>query len=62
MCVRKNSDSGGPLFIKVGSDFEGAHWVVSGITSFGNRHCGSRRPTVYTRVTSYISWIKEKMM
>lgn len=43
-------DSGGPL---VCGD------VVEGIVTWGSRVCGNRKkPGVYTRVASYIDWIK----
>lgn len=48
-------DSGGPLqYI----DFKkGLHYVV-GVTSFG-RSCGGASPGVYTKVSSFISWIED---
>ncbi|XP_039269735.2 A disintegrin and metalloproteinase with thrombospondin motifs 9-like [Styela clava] len=50
-------DSGGPLVSR-----EGNSYIMRGITSFGSTDCGSaKRPGVYTRVSSYISWIRRKM-
>ncbi|XP_063001508.1 chymotrypsin-C-like [Elgaria multicarinata webbii] len=53
-----NGDSGGPLNCQNGDD-----WEVHGIVSFGSTWaCNSaKKPTVFTRVSSYISWIKEKI-
>uniref|UniRef100_F7BCE0 Peptidase S1 domain-containing protein n=3 Tax=Ciona intestinalis TaxID=7719 RepID=F7BCE0_CIOIN len=46
-------DSGGPLMCK-----HGDRWYVDGITSYGRR-CGVvGEPGVYTRVTSFSSWIR----
>lgn len=45
-------DSGGGLVRLAGDS-----WVVEGIVSYG-RGCGLERPGVYTRISSYISWIQ----
>jgi len=49
-----NGDSGGPLNCKVGG-----RWEVHGVTSFvSGRGCNTRyKPTVFTRVSSYNSWL-----
>lgn len=48
-------DSGGPLLIQLPNK----RWVVAGIVSYGIR-CGEKnRPGVYTRVSSYSTWIIE---
>jgi len=47
-------DSGGPLICRMGS-----RWVLAGVTSWGTGECGNK-PAVYTRVTSYISWIEQQ--
>nr|XP_019531239.2 uncharacterized protein LOC109402953 [Aedes albopictus] len=49
-------DSGGPLQIKLMSNHRSTPYVV-GITSF-SAFCGMAVPSVYTRVSSYISWIE----
>ncbi|XP_065073166.1 uncharacterized protein LOC135697427 isoform X2 [Ochlerotatus camptorhynchus] len=49
-------DSGGPLQIKLMSNHRSTPYVV-GITSFG-MFCGTEAPSVYTRVSSYVSWIE----
>jgi secreted trypsin-like serine protease len=36
-------------------------WIQVGIVSFGNGKCGDGSPAVYTRVESYIDWIKGKL-
>ncbi|XP_026871083.2 chymotrypsin like elastase family member 1, tandem duplicate 6 [Electrophorus electricus] len=48
-------DSGGPLNCQVGGQY-----VVHGVTSFvSSLGCNTqRKPTVFTRVSAYISWIK----
>lgn len=50
-------DSGGPLNCK-GRD---GKWYVQGVTSFvDGRGCNTpRRPTVFTRVATFIPWISE---
>ncbi|CAL8354913.1 elastase-1 [Gadus morhua] len=47
-------DSGGPLNCSVGG-----RWVVHGVTSFvSSAGCNAiRKPTVFTRVSSYIGWM-----
>lgn len=45
-------DSGGPLQIIEDDKFQ-----LVGVTSFGNG-CGSKTPSVYTRVARYIEWIE----
>ncbi|CAB3367227.1 Hypothetical predicted protein [Cloeon dipterum] len=49
-------DSGGPLVEKVGNER-----VQIGLVSFGaGEGCEKSYPEVYTRVSSYISWIKQR--
>uniref|UniRef100_H3BXE3 Si:ch73-182e20.4 n=1 Tax=Tetraodon nigroviridis TaxID=99883 RepID=H3BXE3_TETNG len=45
-------DSGGPMVSK-----QGTKWIQSGIVSFGFGCARPNRPGVYTRVSSYQSWI-----
>lgn len=54
-----HGDSGGPLNCK-GRD---GKWYVQGVTSFvDGRGCNTyQRPTVFTRVATFISWISETM-
>ncbi|XP_049341918.1 chymotrypsin-like elastase family member 2A [Astyanax mexicanus] len=54
-----NGDSGGPLNCQ---NADGV-WEVQGIVSFGSGlSCNyPKKPTVFTRVTSYISWISTTM-
>ncbi|XP_041639121.1 elastase-1-like [Cheilinus undulatus] len=51
-------DSGGPLNCAVNGQ-----WVIHGVTSFvSSNGCNShRKPTVFTRVSAYISWINSIM-
>ncbi|XP_055546902.1 transmembrane protease serine 9-like [Wyeomyia smithii] len=51
-----SGDSGGPLQIKLMSNHRTTPYLV-GITSFGS-FCGTPIPSVYTRVSKYISWIE----
>lgn len=45
-------DSGGPLVC----DVNGV-WELVGATSWGLQNCPTSSPTVYTRVSNYLSWI-----
>ncbi|XP_060597832.1 ovochymase-1-like [Ruditapes philippinarum] len=49
-------DSGGPFVVK-----EANVWHIHGITSFGSLCAAPKSPGVYTKVFSYISWIREKI-
>ncbi|KAL7978536.1 hypothetical protein Chor_005518 [Crotalus horridus] len=51
-----NGDSGGPL-----NCHNGDSWEVHGIVSFGSAlGCNTaKKPTVFTRVSAYIAWMKE---
>jgi len=51
-------DSGGPLLIQAEADMP---WYVIGIVSFGSKECGSGRPAMYTRVSSFITWIQNNL-
>ncbi|XP_050544565.1 venom protease-like isoform X2 [Daktulosphaira vitifoliae] len=56
---RKNAcqgDSGGPLTLSIKNQY-----YLIGITSFGFKCVGSGYPGVFTRVTEYIEWIREKI-
>lgn len=50
-----NGDSGGPLMLL---DEHTKQWKAIGIVSWGRRGCDTRYPTVFTRVSSYLRWIK----
>ncbi|KAJ8012162.1 hypothetical protein DPEC_G00065820 [Dallia pectoralis] len=54
-----HGDSGGPLSCQ-GSD---SKWYVQGVTSFvDGRSCNTpQKPTVFTRVASFIPWISQTM-
>ncbi|XP_063078898.1 elastase-1-like [Engraulis encrasicolus] len=50
-------DSGGPLHCSVRG-----RWEVHGVTSFGSSRCAHRqRPTIFTRVSAYIDWMRQNM-
>jgi len=49
-----SGDSGGPLVCEMGGT-----WYLHGAVSFGKRNCPTTYYTVFARITSYISWIKE---
>ena len=59
-------DSGGPLYIskvqngKITLDGTEPYYLV-GVVSFGSRNCGTGKPTIYTRVESFLPWIKENI-
>ncbi|XP_011185103.2 brachyurin [Zeugodacus cucurbitae] len=49
-----NGDSGGPLVLESSK-------VLVGLTSFGSKAgCAKGYPAAFTRVTSYLDWIKQK--
>ncbi|XP_060657034.1 chymotrypsin-2-like isoform X1 [Drosophila nasuta] len=50
-----HGDSGGPLAIR---NEDGSHTLL-GLTSFGNPGCPTNSPGVYTRVSSFLKWIKQ---
>jgi trypsin len=47
-------DSGGPLFY-----YENGKQILTGVTSFGQGCALPGYPGIYTRVSNYLSWIKE---
>lgn len=52
-------DSGGPLMTTTPSD--PSQWYIEGIVSFG-AVCGSEGwPGIYTKVSSYLPWIKQNV-
>ncbi|KAG7204081.1 hypothetical protein KM043_001932 [Ampulex compressa] len=54
-------DSGGPL-MKVECPDDSWRYYFIGVVSFGTKHCGeSATPAVYSKVSSYISWILDNM-
>lgn len=50
-------DSGGPLEMKLDYDCSLVPYIV-GVTAFG-KGCGFDIPGVYTRISTYVEWIKE---
>ncbi|XP_017040962.1 chymotrypsin-1 [Drosophila ficusphila] len=51
-----NGDSGGPLVMKSGESYKQV-----GVVSYGTAFCASNSPDVYTRVSMFDGWIKERM-
>ena len=51
-----NGDSGGPLACEMGGK-----WYLHGAVSFGKRNCPTTHFTVFARITSYKSWILNKI-
>ncbi|XP_070135534.1 trypsin beta-like [Drosophila bipectinata] len=60
ICIRQSNnspchgDSGGPLIVHNDTDS-----VLVGIVSFAAGGCTENYPTVYTRVSSYLDWIRK---
>ena len=48
-------DSGGPLVCSPGPDSD--DWKLIGVTSFGEGHCRTEFPSVYTRISHFRKWI-----
>ncbi|XP_031353249.1 phenoloxidase-activating factor 3-like [Photinus pyralis] len=48
-------DAGGPLMLSVKNQWEGV-----GVVSFGT-YCGAEYPAVYTKVSSYLDWIRQNV-
>ena len=60
-----NKDSGGPLVVakaKYQNGYSDDSAVIYGIVSYGwGRNCGTGYGSVFTRVSSYLPWIKSHM-
>ncbi|KAH8359586.1 hypothetical protein KR093_007728, partial [Drosophila rubida] len=54
--VALQGDSGGPLVMANGESLKQV-----GVVSYGTAFCASNSPDVYTRVSMFDSWIKERM-
>lgn len=55
-----NGDSGGPIQITTNNNM--CLYYIIGITSFGSSFCAQKySPGVYTRVSSYVDWIENKI-
>lgn len=50
-----NGDSGGPLVCQTTGPL--GRWELVGATSWGRTGCSPASPSVYTRISSYVSWI-----
>eukprot|EP00092_Neocalanus_flemingeri_P029387 GFUD01031904.1.p1 GENE.GFUD01031904.1~~GFUD01031904.1.p1 ORF type:complete len:569 (+),score=93.67 GFUD01031904.1:60-1766(+) len=53
-------DSGGPLYHSKTPDGS-EPWYLIGIVSFGSRKCGAGQPGVYSRVDSFVPWIRKNI-
>ena len=51
-------DSGGPM---VAREFSGDPYYQVGIVSYGTKTCGIGKPTIATRVTAFLEWIKANL-
>ncbi|XP_046679147.1 serine protease snake-like [Homalodisca vitripennis] len=49
-------DSGGPLQAALETPY--CMYSLIGVTSLGGKPCGGNRPSVFTRVSNYVSWIE----
>lgn len=55
-------DSGGPVIAKYDSMYYTNPQYMVGIVSYGLQKCGTKGwPTVYTRVSRYLPWIRDKL-
>ena len=57
-------DSGGGLYMpnnEADINCKVQEWYLIGIVSFGSKDCGNGKPGIYTRVSEYISWIKNNL-
>ena len=65
--IHAQGDSGGPLYMsKVNNrgqiTLDGMEpYYLMGLVSFGSRECGTGKPGIYTRVESFLPWIKENI-
>ena len=48
-----SGDSGGPLMV-----IEGGKYIHVGLTSFGLSDCSAPFPSVYSRTTYFLDWMK----
>ena len=57
-------DSGGPAVVlkQRNSRYEDLVPILAGITSWGEGCARENRPGVYTRVTSYLEWIRKSQL
>jgi len=53
-------DSGGPLYYSQKTSGKNT-WYLLGLVSFGSRQCGNGKPGVYSRVESFMPWIRRNL-
>ena len=51
-------DSGGGMFYE---EKDVTPWYLLGIVSYGSRVCADGEPSVFTRMSSYVPWIRENL-
>lgn len=57
-----NGDSGGGLMLETKLSSGKSRWIAVGLVSFGTPACGVENwPGVYTRIASFMDWIKQNM-
>ena len=54
-----SGDSGGGLFYK---RRDVTPWYLLGIVSYGSRMCADGQSSVFTRISSYVCWIREYLL
>ena len=53
-------DTGGPMVAKPPAGSSGGNYLY-GIVSFGSSGCSGRSTGAYTRLDSFVQWIKDKI-
>ena len=54
-------DSGGGAFLRDKVSLVGP-WYLVGIGSSGSRFCGAGKPQIFTRISTYLPWIKKNLV
>ena len=53
-------DSGSGLYIARSNDFNRFYYTIDGIVSYGEQCASPMKAGIYTRVSSYVDWIREQ--